>query len=73
MLENRTDTGPFLLIFVDQSDDGLTKAAIEAGRRVNYEGASSRLSFDQYGDVTPDFSLSEIDGGAFVRKGVVSF
>ena len=35
--------------------------------------ASSRLSFDQYGDVTPDFSLSEIDGGAFVRKGVVSF
>ena len=50
-----------------------SKAAIEAGRKVNYEGASSRLSFDQYGDVTPDFSLSEIDGGAFVRKGVVSF
>jgi branched-chain amino acid transport system substrate-binding protein len=49
------------------------KAAIEAGKTVNYEGASSRLSFDQYGDVTPDFSLSEIEGTSFVRKDVVKF
>jgi len=30
------------------------KAALKAGK-INYEGASSALDFDEYGDVTPDF------------------
>jgi len=38
---------------------------------INYQGASSRLDFDKYGDVTPDFSMSVITGGKFIRKGVV--
>lgn len=48
------------------------KKALAAGKSVNYEGASSQLGLDEYGDVTPDFSLSEIDKGAIVRRSVVS-
>ncbi|MBK1665384.1 amino acid ABC transporter substrate-binding protein [Rhodospirillum rubrum] len=48
------------------------KAALEAGKTINYEGASSQLALDAYGDVTPDFSLSTIAKGKLLRKGVVS-
>jgi branched-chain amino acid transport system substrate-binding protein len=47
------------------------KAALAAGKTINYEGASSQLAFDQYGDVTPDFSLSVIKGGAVDRESVI--
>jgi branched-chain amino acid transport system substrate-binding protein len=39
---------------------------------VNYEGASSRLDFDEYGDVTPDFGVYIIEKGQLVRRDVVS-
>jgi branched-chain amino acid transport system substrate-binding protein len=41
-------------------------------KKINYEGASSRLDFDQYGDVTPDFGLFVIEKGQLVRRDVVS-
>lgn len=47
------------------------KAAIAAGRKVNYEGASSLLDFDQHGDVTPDFGAYFIENGQFNRRYVV--
>ncbi len=47
------------------------KAAIAAGRKVNYEGASSVLDFDQFGDVTPDFGAYFIEQGRFNRRYVV--
>ncbi|SMF51469.1 amino acid/amide ABC transporter substrate-binding protein, HAAT family [Tistlia consotensis] len=48
------------------------KKALEAGKAINYQGASSQLAFDQYGDVTPDFSLSVVEKGEIVRKSVVT-
>lgn len=47
-------------------------AAIKAGKTINYEGASSQLALDKYGDVTPNFSLGVISGGKLDRKQVVS-
>jgi branched-chain amino acid transport system substrate-binding protein len=47
------------------------KAAIAAGRKVNYEGASSVLDFDQHGDVTPDFGAYFIEQGQINRRYVV--
>ncbi|MEO8135765.1 MAG: amino acid ABC transporter substrate-binding protein, partial [Betaproteobacteria bacterium] len=41
-------------------------------KKVNYEGASGRLDFDQYGDVTPDFGVFVIEKGQLVRRDVVS-
>jgi branched-chain amino acid transport system substrate-binding protein len=46
------------------------KAALKAGK-INYDGASSALDFDQYGDVTPDFSMSVIEKGQIARKYIV--
>jgi branched-chain amino acid transport system substrate-binding protein len=45
--------------------------ALKSGK-INYEGASSVLDFDQYGDVTPDFGASVISGGKIERRYVVS-
>ncbi len=45
--------------------------ALKKGK-INYEGASSRLDFDEFGDVTPDFSENTIKAGVFERTGVVS-
>lgn len=39
---------------------------------INYQGASSKLDFDEYGDVTPDFAENVISGGTLSRKSVVS-
>jgi branched-chain amino acid transport system substrate-binding protein len=44
--------------------------ALESGP-INYQGASSRLDFDEYDDVTPDFGMSVITGGEFNRVGIV--
>jgi branched-chain amino acid transport system substrate-binding protein len=48
------------------------KKLIAEKKKVNYEGASSRLDFDQYGDVTPDFGVFVIEKGQLVRRDVVS-
>ena len=47
------------------------KAAIAAGRKANFEGASSVLDFDEFGDVTPDFGVFFIERGQINRKYVV--
>lgn len=47
------------------------KAGLAAGRKINYEGASSVLDFDQHGDVTPDFGAFFIHNGQFERRYVV--
>jgi branched-chain amino acid transport system substrate-binding protein len=47
------------------------KAAIAAGRKVNFEGASSVLDFDEFGDVTPDFGVFFIELGNINRRYVV--
>jgi branched-chain amino acid transport system substrate-binding protein len=46
------------------------KQALKSGK-INYEGASSALDFDQYGDVTPDFGMSTIEKGQIVRKYII--
>lgn len=46
------------------------KEALKAGK-INYEGASSVLDFDQQGDVTPDFGAYFIEGGKLNRRYVV--
>jgi branched-chain amino acid transport system substrate-binding protein len=46
------------------------KEALEKGK-INFEGASSVLDFDQYGDVTPDFGVFFIEGGQLNRRYVV--
>lgn len=48
------------------------KAQIAAKGKVNYEGASGKLDFDKYGDVTPDFGVYIIEKGQLVRRDVVS-
>jgi len=39
---------------------------------IDFQGASSRLDFDEYGDVTPDFGMSVISGGKVSRVSVIS-
>ena len=41
-------------------------------KKINYEGASSRLDFDKYGDVTPDFGVFVVEKGQLVRRDVIS-
>lgn len=46
------------------------KEALKSGP-INYEGASSVLDFDQFGDVTPDFGVFFIEKGKLERRYVV--
>jgi branched-chain amino acid transport system substrate-binding protein len=48
------------------------KALLARGQKINYEGASSKLDFDAFGDVTPDFGVSVIEKGQLVRRDVVA-
>ena len=48
------------------------KKLLAEKKKINFEGASSRLDFDQYGDVTPDFGLFVIEKGQLVRRDVIS-
>jgi branched-chain amino acid transport system substrate-binding protein len=47
------------------------KEALKKGP-INYEGASSVLDFDQYGDVSPAFGVFFIEGGKLNRRYVVN-
>jgi branched-chain amino acid transport system substrate-binding protein len=47
------------------------KAALKQGK-INYEGASSVLDFDEYGDVTPEFGVSFIEKGKINQHYVVN-
>lgn len=46
------------------------KAALKQGE-IDYQGASSRLDFDKFGDVTPNFGESLITGGKLVRQAII--
>jgi branched-chain amino acid transport system substrate-binding protein len=48
------------------------KTLLAKKEKINYEGASSKLDFDKYGDVTPDFGVYVYEKGELVRKDVVS-
>ncbi len=48
------------------------KKLLTQKQKVNYEGASSRLDFDKFGDVMPDFGMYVIEKGQIVRKDVIS-
>ncbi len=48
------------------------KALLAKKQKINYEGASSKLDFDQYGDVSPDFGVYVIEKGNLVRRDVVA-
>jgi branched-chain amino acid transport system substrate-binding protein len=43
------------------------KTKLKEGK-IDYDGGSSILEFDGNGDVTPDFGVYQIEGGALVRK-----
>lgn len=47
------------------------KAILADGGMINYEGASSILDFDDYGDVEPNFGVFQFEGGTAVRKYVL--
>lgn len=48
------------------------KKLLEAGQDIDYEGASSRLNFDEYGDSNPDFGVYVIKKGKFDRVDTIS-
>lgn len=48
------------------------KALLDAGKDIDYEGASSRLNFDEYGDSSPDFGVYAIRDGKFERVDTIS-
>ena len=47
------------------------KKLLEAGQKINYEGASRRLDFDEKGDVKALFKLSVIKGGQMTQLRVL--
>lgn len=48
------------------------KAQLAKKAKINFEGASSKLDFDKYGDATPDFGVYVIEKGELVRRDTVS-
>jgi branched-chain amino acid transport system substrate-binding protein len=47
------------------------KKLLEAGQKINYEGASGPLDFDEKGDVKALFKLSVIKGGQMTQLRVL--
>ena len=47
------------------------KKLLQAGKKINYEGASGPLDFDDKGDPLPVYSLDVIQKGKFVRSSIV--
>jgi branched-chain amino acid transport system substrate-binding protein len=44
------------------------KVKLREGTKIDYDGASSVLNFDENGDITPDFGIYRIENGALARK-----
>ncbi|WP_406857143.1 ABC transporter substrate-binding protein [Alsobacter sp. KACC 23698] len=42
--------------------------ALKAGQKINYEGASGRLDFDEDGNAVADFAVFTIDKGKYVKR-----
>jgi branched-chain amino acid transport system substrate-binding protein len=45
--------------------------ALKAGQKINYEGASGRLDFDQDGNAVADFAVFAIEKGKYVKRYVL--
>ena len=45
--------------------------ALKAGQKINYEGASGRLDFDEDGNAVADFAVFAIDNGKYVKRYVL--
>lgn len=45
--------------------------ALKAGQKINYEGASGRLDFDEDGNAIADFAVFTIDKGKYVKRYVL--
>ena len=41
---------------------------VKAGEKINYEGASSALDYDEHGDVETDFGIYRIKGGKWALQ-----
>ena len=48
-------------------------APVRAGEKVNYEGASSAVDFDEHGDVKTDFGVYRIKAGKWALDRVIKF
>ena len=48
------------------------KALIAKKQKINYEGASSRLDFDMFGDASPDYAEFVINGDKRVRTSIIT-
>jgi len=48
------------------------KALLAKKQKIDYDGASSKLDFDKYGDSNPDFGVYVIEKGQLVRRDVIS-
>ena len=48
------------------------KALLAKKQKIDYDGASSKLEFDKYGDANPDFGVYVIEKGQLVRRDVIS-
>ncbi len=47
------------------------KALLAKKTKIDYDGASSKLDFDKFGDANPDFGVYVIEKGQLVRRDVV--
>jgi branched-chain amino acid transport system substrate-binding protein len=48
-------------------------APVRAGEKVNYEGASSAVDFDEHGDARTDFGVYRIKAGKWALDRVIKF
>jgi branched-chain amino acid transport system substrate-binding protein len=48
------------------------KALLAKKQKIDYDGASSKLDFDKYGDANPDFGVYVIEKGQLVRRDVIN-
>lgn len=48
------------------------KSLLGKKQKIDYDGASSKLDFDKFGDASPDFGVYVIEKGQLVRRDVIS-
>lgn len=48
------------------------KGLLAKKQKIDYDGASSKLDFDKFGDANPDFGVYVIEKGQLVRRDVIS-
>jgi len=48
------------------------KSLLGRKQKIDYDGASSKLDFDKFGDASPDFGVYVVEKGQLVRKEMIS-